>query len=269
MPEFIDLFSHHAALYAKARPHYPPELFDYLAGLCASKRLAWDVGTGNGQAAVALAAHFERVIATDASAEQLKHAAPHPRVTYEISTAEDPALVAANGIILPGSVDLVTIAQAIHWMTFDAFYANVRRAAAPGAIIAAWCYTLPRVDERVDAMVDRFCYETVGTFWEPRRQYVEDRLETIPFPFGEIPTPACGGLSRDRHGVDSPFACRSDWTFEELLAYIESWSAVQKYRRKRGSDPLPMIRDDLTRAWGDASRRTVLSPIYLRVGRLG
>lgn len=269
MPEFIDLFSNHAALYAKARPHYPPELFEYLAGLCGTRKLAWDVGTGNGQAAVALAAHFDRVIATDASAEQLRHAAPHPRVSYHVATAEDPSLVAANGNVLPASVDLVTIAQAIHWLNFDAFYANVRRAVRPGGIIAAWCYTLPRVDGRIDQLIDGFCDNPLESCWESRRQYVEDRLEKIPFPFTEIRCSPRDHPVCDRHGVHSPFACRSDWTLMEYLAYIESWSAVQKYRRDRGSDPLELVRHELSRAWGNAAaRRTVWSPIYLRVGRL-
>jgi len=272
MPEFIDLFSHHAALYAKARPHYPPELFEYLAGLCAARSLAWDVGTGNGQAAVGLAAHFERVIATDASGEQLKHAAPHVRVSYHVATAEDPSLVAADGIIQPASVDLVTIAQALHWLEFDAFYANVRRALRPGGVIAAWCYTLPRVDARIDAVLDAFYHGVTGPYWEPRRRYIDERFETIPFPFAEL-NPSRDRLPRTMpsmvkgEGAGSPFACRSEWTLAEYLAYIESWSAVQNYRRERGSDPLDSIRDRLSRAWGDPARsRLVLSPIHLRVG---
>lgn len=270
MPEFIDLFSNHAALYAKARPHYPPELFEYLAGLCAARSLAWDVGTGNGQAAVALAAHFERVIATDASAAQLKHAAPHARVEYHISTAEDAGLVAANGKVPPARVDLVTIAQALHWMDHSAFYANVRRALRPGGIIAAWCYTLPRVDARIDAVVDAFYRDVTGPYWEPQRRYIDERFETIPFPFAEIPCLPRGHPSCDPGmpgGARSQFACRSEWTLAEYLAYIESWSAVQKYLRERGSDPLELVRNELSRAWGNAAaRRTVWSPIYLRIG---
>ncbi len=296
MPEFIDLFSHHAALYAMARPHYPPELFEYLAGLCGTRKLVWDVGTGNGQAAVGLAAHFERVIATDASAEQIRHAAPHLRVSYHVAAAEDPALIAAphdaerapaahaacgedlhdsDGLIPPAGVDLVTIAQALHWLDHDAFYANVRRALRPGGVIAAWCYTLPRVDERVDAVLDAFYHGVIGPYWEPRRRYIDERFETIPFPFTEM-HPSCDRLPLTMRsmvkgeGAGSLFACRSEWNLAEYLAYIESWSAVQKYRRERGSDPLDLICDNLSRAWGDAdSRRTAWSPIHLRVGRSG
>lgn len=298
MPEFIDLFSSHAALYAKARPHYPQELFDYLAGLCGTRKLVWDVGTGNGQAAVGLAAQFERVIATDASAEQIRHAAPHPRVSYHVATAEDAALIAAPheaesapaahavggadlrasaGLIPPAGVDLVTVAQALHWLDHDAFYANVRRALRPGGVIAAWCYTLPRVDERVDAVLDQFYRDVTGPYWEPRRRYIDERFETIPFPFDEVRVAmqATGDsrVAHQRRGQKesgSPFACRSEWDLAEYLAYIESWSAVQKYRRERGTNPLDLIRDELSLAWGDASaRRTVLSPIYLRAGRAG
>ena len=50
------------------------QLFTYLASLCPAHDLAWDCATGNGQAAVALAPHFEQVIATDASAQQIDQA---------------------------------------------------------------------------------------------------------------------------------------------------------------------------------------------------
>src|SRR5882672_6324063 len=137
MSGFQDLFSNHAACYAQARPGYPKELFAYVASLVPEHKLAWDAGTGNGQAAIGLAEQFERVIATDASAEQIKHATPHERVEYRVVTAEGADLE-------PGSVDLVMVAQALHWFRHDAFYANVRRVARPHGVIVASCYTLPR-----------------------------------------------------------------------------------------------------------------------------
>jgi ubiquinone/menaquinone biosynthesis C-methylase UbiE len=249
MAEFIDLFSGHAENYARARPKYPAELFAYVAALCSNRKLAWDVGTGNGQAASGLVEHFERVIATDASEGQLAHAAQHERIEYRVALAEDADLPAA-------SVDLVTIAQALHWIRFDDFYANVRRVGRPQAIIAAWCYTLPRVSAAVDAVCDRFCYDRVGHYWEAGRQYVEDRYENIPFPFDEIkPTPT--------------FACRSEWSLAQYLDYVRSWSAVQRFIKTQGFDPMTEIAEEMAAAWGEATRvRVVTSPIYLRVGRV-
>lgn len=246
--DFPDLFSRHADCYARSRPNYPPELFTYLASLVKNHRLAWDCGTGNGQAAVALAGHFERVIATDASAAQLEHAVPHPRVEYRVARAEDADLESAG-------VDLVTVAQALHWFKHDAFYANVRRVAAPGAAIAVWCYTLPRVSAEVDAVCDRFYAGPVGPYWEAGRHFIDQRYETIPFPFEEIrPTPA--------------FACTLDWSLNDYVNYLNSWSAVQRYKEEHGTNPVDQIRSDLAAAWGDAPTRCVRSPIYLRVGKV-
>lgn len=249
MSSFQDLFSSHATCYAKARPGYPPEMFAYLAGLVPEHRLAWDAGTGNGQAAIGLAEHFQRVIATDASKEQIAQAVPHERIEYRAATAEEADLASA-------SVDLVMIAQALHWFRHDAFYANVRRVSRPHGVIAASCYTLPRVTQAIDAVLDRFYTETTGPFWEPGRRYIDERFETIPFPFDEIrPTPS--------------FDCCYEWTLAEFRAYIESWSAVQKFRKEQGRDPLDVIAGDLAAAWGDPSRRyPVTWPIYLRVGRV-
>ena len=55
---FKDRFSGHAAEYALYRPHYPKELFQYLASLAPNRDAAWDCATGNGQAAEMLAEYF-------------------------------------------------------------------------------------------------------------------------------------------------------------------------------------------------------------------
>jgi len=88
---FKDHFSKQAADYARFRPRYPREMFEYLGRIAPSRALAWDCATGNGQAAVGLAAVFERVIATDASEKQIANAEPHERVEYRVAPAEESA----------------------------------------------------------------------------------------------------------------------------------------------------------------------------------
>jgi hypothetical protein len=150
----------------------------------------------------------------------------------------------------------VTVAQALHWLRVEAFYENVRRVAAPGGAIAAWCYTLPRVDARIDAVCDRFYHDVVGPYWAEGRRWIDERFETIPFPFDEVrPMP--------------PFECRAEWTQAQYVDYLTSWSAVQRYREQRGRDPILEIQDDLSAAWGSHSHRVVTWPIHMRVGRVG
>src|SRR5438094_3844583 len=108
MTTFKDHFSGHAADYAKFRPNYPSKLFDYLASISPERELAWDCATGNGQAAVGLAERFAKVIATDASAQQIESAQPYPRISYWVAPAE-------ASRIDPDSVDLILVAQALHW----------------------------------------------------------------------------------------------------------------------------------------------------------
>ncbi|HEX5761267.1 MAG TPA: GNAT family N-acetyltransferase [Thermoanaerobaculia bacterium] len=243
---FPDHFSGHAADYKAHRPGYPPELFARVAALPGARRLAWDAGTGNGQAAVGLAAHFERVVATDASPEQLAHAAPHPRVEYRIARAEGAGLAG-------GSVDLVTAAQALHWFRFDDFYAEARRVLAPGGAIAVWTYNLARVDPAVNAVIDRLAYELVREHWPPERKWVDEEYRTIPFPFDEI--------------AMTPMAQEERWDLERLLRYLATWSACQRYRKATGRDPLDLVRDDLAAAWGPEPVRTLRWPVFLRAGR--
>jgi SAM-dependent methyltransferase len=247
-PGFKDHFSGHAADYAAYRPSYPPALFDLLASLPRRRALALDCATGNGQAAIGLAERFERILAIDASSEQLAQARQHPRVEYRVARAEETGV---GG----GAVDLVSVAQAIHWFDFDSFYAEVRRVLAPGGAIAAYTYNLARVDPAFDRVLDRLAREIVGPYWPPERRWVDEEYRTLPFPFEEVPTPRLEN--------------EAQWDLGRLLSYIATWSACQRYRQATGRDPVKMLQDELTAAWGDPSRpRSVRWPIYMRAGHV-
>lgn len=245
---FKDHFSGHAAAYASYRPGYPPELFRALAALPLERRLAWDAGTGNGQAAIGLAGHFEKVIATDPSAQQLEHAVPHPRIEYRVAPAEHSGLPT-------GAVDLVAAAQAFHWFDFDRFFAEARRVLAPGGAVALWTYNLARVDPEVDRQTDRLAYRVVAPYWPPERRWVDEEYRTIPFPFDEVPIP--------------PMRYEARWDLDRFALYLRTWSAYVRFQRETGSDPLDQVLDNLRAAWGDPAQvRTVYWPIFIRAGRL-
>ncbi|MBX3394603.1 MAG: class I SAM-dependent methyltransferase [Phycisphaerae bacterium] len=267
MSEFQDLFSKQAALYARFRPSYPGGLIDYLAGIATRRGLAWDVGTGNGQAAVGLAGHFDSVIATDGSSEQIANALPNPRVKYHVALAEG---AGPREGLRDHSVDLVTIAQALHWFATEAFFANVRRALHEDGIVAAWCYGISRVESAIDAVVGQLYHEIVGPFWPPDRCWVDDGYRSIPFPFHESRFRDRGNKASSGDDSAVPtFACRESWNLAQYVGYLGSWSAVQRFVDARGYNPLDEIEADLRSAWGEpASPRIVEWPIHMRVGAL-
>ncbi|MFM1897279.1 MAG: putative methyltransferase YcgJ [Pseudomonadota bacterium] len=246
---FKDHFSGHAQIYAAARPDYPPELFTWLAGISPRRGLAWDCATGNGQAALGLARHFQRVIATDASAAQLQAATPHESVDYRCQPAEQPLAEA-------GQVDLVTVAQALHWLERDAFYANADRALGTDGVLAVWCYGRQSVNAAVDPVIDYLYADILGPHWPPDRLHVESGYANLEFPYPELPAPA---LHMERH-----------WTLDQQLAYLRSWSATQRYLQAKGQDPIMLVMEELGAAWGGDDphiRQTIRWPLALRVGR--
>lgn len=249
MASFADHFSGHATEYARARPRYPAQLFEALAALAPGTALAWDAGTGNGQAAIGLADHFDQVIATDPSPPQLANAAIHPRVRYRLGTADQSGLA-------DGRCDLVCAAQAAHWFDLPGFYAEAARVVRPGGVVSLWCYGRGRVSGPVDEVLDHFHTEVVGPYWPPQRHHVDSGYRDLAFPFPEVPFP--GG------------EMRCHWSLQELLDYLATWSAVQRYRARHGRDPLDLIRGPLAAAWGDpAMARTVTWPLSGRAGRKG
>ena len=220
-------------------------MFDYLAGLV-GRRLAWDCATGNGQAAIALAAHFDRVVATDASQAQVDAALAHPGVSYRVAAAEDSGLDA-------DTVDLVTVGQALHWFDIPRFFAEAARVLVAGGHVAAWCYELCTVSPGCDAAVSRLYDDIVAAFWPPERRLIEEAYADIAFPGTEIETPS--------------FEMDVRWTVDDMLGYLRTWSACQHYLREHGEDPVNQVEDELRKAWGAASRR-VRWPLTVRVSRL-
>jgi ubiquinone/menaquinone biosynthesis C-methylase UbiE len=247
-PHFEDHFSKQSQLYAQYRPKYPEEIYAYLASIAPGHSLAWDCGTGNGQAAVGLAKYFDRVVATDASAEQISRAYAHPKVEYHVEPAEH---VSLDG----SSVDLVTVAVAIHWFNFDEFYREVKRVLKPDGVLAAWTYNLTEISPEIDPLIKRYYHEIVGDYWPERIRYLEEEYKTIPFPLEDILPPT--------------FAMQADWDLNQFAGFLDSWSATQRYREQKGQHPLERIWDQLVADWGNENVPSqVKLPLHFRIGRI-
>jgi ubiquinone/menaquinone biosynthesis C-methylase UbiE len=253
MPEFLDHFSSLAGSYSEFRPTYPPELVAAIAATAPGRALAWDCATGNGQAALLLADHFDAVVATDASAAQLKQAKPHPRVRYRVALAESSGLADC-------SADLVAIAQAFHWFDVARACAEWRRVLKPRGVVAAWCYQLAKVDMAIDPVVWEFYDGRVGRFWPPERRHIEVNYQDLAFPF-EVTSDLAELAAR-------PWSIRATLTRARFLGYVATWSAVKEARAQQGVDPMPEITRALAAVWPAEEPREVRWPMGLRLGRV-
>jgi Methyltransferase domain len=242
-----DNFSNQSSLYAQYRPGYPPELFKYITGFVKQKNTAWDCGTGNGQSAVALSKYFKKVIATDISNKQIENAEKATNIFYSVQPAE------VTGIE-SGSVDLVTVAQAIHWFNFDEFYAEVKRVAAQNAFIAVWAYSLSKIDEPIDKLINDYHFNFLGSYWDAERKYVDDEYKNIPFPFEKIKTP--------------DFFIETNWSLAELEGYLNTWSALQKYIKTNATNPVPNLVNSIKPYWGSSEKRKIIFPVHLLLGAI-
>lgn len=242
-----DHFTPVAGQYAAFRPSYPDELFDWLTGIAPQRELAWDCGAGSGQATVALASRFARVLGTDISSAQLASAPALANVEYRATSAE------ASG--LPDhSADIVTVAQALHWFDLPGFYDETQRVLKPRGIIAAWGYNRLQIDHPgLQQVLDRFYDETIGAYWPPERLHVENGYRDLPFPFSRIPAP--------------PFSLHKEWAREHLLGYLRSWSAVGRFRAAHGFDPVSELACEIGAYWQEGKTYRIEWPLFMHVGQ--
>ena len=241
-----DNFSTQAGQYAKFRPSYPKEMIEYIVSQVNNRELALDVATGNGQVAVLLSGYFAKVFANDISQKQLDNAAKKENITYSVSSAEKTKFD-------DNSFDLITVAQAIHWFDFDAFYKEVYRILKPDGVFAVMGYGLLYTNAEADKILRYFYEDITGPYWDPERRYLDENYTTIPFPFKEQEVPQ--------------FVNEFTWEFEQLTGYLETWSAVQHYIKEHNTNPVDIIRDELKEVWEKGDRK-VYFPLLLRMGKL-
>lgn len=249
---FQDHFSTASDDYKRFRPLYPHALFDYLARISPATQRAWDCGCGNGQATVELARHFTQVTGSDASAAQIAQAQPADNVQYVVSPAE---ILATPD----ESLDLLTVAQAIHWFDHPRFFREANRALKPGGVLAAWGYQLLYTDSALDAVIEDFHSHIVGPYWPPERALLDNGYSRIVFPYPR--------LSFQQEGTPE-FRMTARWQFSHLLGYLNTWSAVKQYEKAQGRSPIEQQFDRLLQAWGDpATERAIYWPLILYVGK--
>ena len=241
-----DNFSKQAARYATYRPVYPTALYEFILEQIQHRQLAWDCGTGNGQCAIELSRYFEKVYATDISQKQIDHAPKADNIFYSVQPAESTHF--------PDSAfDLITVAQALHWFKFEAFYKEVTRVAKNGCIFTAWSYSLLNITPEIDELIKDYHFNTMHDYWDAERKYVDDGYSTLPFPFDHIDTPR--------------FHISYQWTMRDLEGYLNTWSALQKFIEVNGYNPVPQLMSRINGFWRTGTMN-INFPVHMLMTRI-
>ena len=241
-----DFFETKESDYAQFRPRYPQVLFEYVTGLCPARDRAWDCATGNGQAATGLAKLFTQVIATDLSKSQLLQAKQVDNVHYWQASAE-------SSCIESHSIDLLVVAQALHWFDLEKFYREVNRVLKPAGLLLVISYQLPRINKPLNAIIDKLHGETLGAYWPQQRRHVDSAYRDIPFPFPRLELPT--------------FSMQHKWSIKQFSGYLRSWSAVSHFQRQQANNPVDLIDKDLQQHWSVTGHEMIRWPLTLLAGR--
>ena len=243
-----DLFSEQSKIYAQFRPTYPQELFEYVLQFVEERKCAWDCATGNGQAATVLADYFEIVEASDISEAQISNALKKQNINYSVCPAEETPFA-------DNSFDLITVAQAYHWLNWNKFHDEVKRVGKQNAVIAIWAYNLLiSSDEKINNIIKHFYRDITGSYWEHERKYVNEGYVTVDFNFQHLPPKI--------------FQANFSWTREQLKGYFLSWSAVRKYIKVHQENPVELIEKEIDAVWNENEQKEIRFPVFLRIGKI-
>ncbi len=246
--DFKDYFSTQAKEYSKYRPKYPDELFSFLSSLVSEHNTAWDCATGNGQAAVGLVPYFNKIIATDPSSSQIEHAEQNPKIEYRIATAE-------NSGLETNSIDLLTVATAIHWIDTAKFYPEAKRIIKNGGVLAVWTYTESSIDAEIDLVYNKLYKDILSEYWPVENKKAWNFDDSVQLPFERIDSPE--------------FEINLKWDLDDYLNYLSTWSSTQQYIKKTGIDPVQSLYNDFLKAWRDKTiKRNMKKIIKLKASRV-
>ena len=239
-----DNFSNNSSNYAQFRPSYPKAVFSFLETILKGKERVWDCATGTGQVAKELVDLFDHIEATDLSENQLKNAVSLPNIHYSKQIAEQTNFPDHH-------FDCVTVGQAIHWFDFEKFYFEVKRVLKSDGLLVVLGYgNIVIEDPTIQQLVRELYSDVLGSYWDAERRFIDENYQTIPFPFEEIQTPR--------------FEQRYSWSVEQLIGYLETWSAVKHYKDQKQQDPLLQLKSKLP----DFELVNVCFPILCRIGKI-
>jgi SAM-dependent methyltransferase len=241
-------FGKQAVVYAKGRPGYPDALYRWIAENSPAHDLVWDIGTGSGQAAIALTRYFKQVHATDISAEQITAAKPHPQISYHAAPAQ-------NSGLPNGSAACISVATAVHWFSDTSFWEEVSRVAAKHALFCAWTYQLPICDTSIHKEFLDLVFALIDPYWAEGNQicmagYSANNLN-CPLPLLPAPKFDAGGM----------------WSKIQLVNFVESWSAHFKAREDGFADELKIISKNFLKTHRDKTIEISL-PISVLAARI-
>ena len=210
----------HATAYSKFRPIYPKVLLEiissYISRNGGEKDMAVDVGCGSGQSTFYLLDCFKQCIGVDISKAQIDEA---QKKCEEIGT-KNVHFLEGSATELPVesySADVVTIAQAWHWIPdVDKFYSECKRVLKPGGCLAVYGYGNVRVkNDSCNYLVRDFYLNTLQDCWQKERHHIDNEYAEVVLPFS----------STEQHDTEMS----KTFSLGDFIGYVSSWSAYQQY----------------------------------------
>ncbi|TGK78659.1 class I SAM-dependent methyltransferase [Leptospira montravelensis] len=227
------------------RPRYPLELYSFINKHCNGNKLAWDCACGNGQVAIDLASYFEKIEASDINENQIINSFKHEKINYSIQNSE-------NTYFPNNYFDLICAAQCLHWFNFQIYFNEVKRTLKKNGLFVTWGYSFFKIDNNIDNIIDSALFKIIDPFWSDKNRILHKQYSGIEFPFTKINIPE----------VEMSLS----WDLNQLLSYLQTWSAVKLYIDKYSDHLLENLRQLLSGHWPENSKKKIKMDFFCYFG---
>lgn len=224
--------------YLKFRPTYPLSLFQCLQDYIGEPVTeAVDLACGTGQAAKEIAKFAKHVTGIDPSAGMIQQAPKLPNVDYMVGSD-----ATITELIPPHSVDLVTIAEALHWIDFPTSWSRIHQILKPGGVFAAFSYYLFTFVDHPESgpiIADFFLGEDkCAPYWDKGQRQLNDLYAEIKVPTQYFSDEVRVINSKDQLAHDHPFEIiKYDVPVRHMINMMATCSGYHNWRKANPGKP--------------------------------
>lgn len=242
----VNTFNQESDKYLLYRPKYPKELYELIKSVTRNHNTVWDCACGNGQISIDISEYFTLVEGSDINENQILNATKRKNINYSVQNSE-------STNYMNDYFDVVCVGQALHWFCSDKFFDEVKRVLKKDGFFFCWGYSFFKISNELDEIIEKEFFKVIDSFWSDKNRVLHDKYSNIDFPFEKIEIPVIKMIEH--------------WNLNQLMAYLNTWSAVKICNEKNNIDIVDLLENKLVNYWNESEIKKIEMEFFVYGGK--